>query len=110
MVLRPVELDAAGDPGARKPYQGRLYYMIIVYKIVTVCLVISPLDAPTQSGKNHHFQVFVFQEERLILLVCFGIADAALLIFAFLRPWFFQIASILLQTIKPLNRINCCLI
>lgn len=72
VVLRPVELDAAGDPGAGKPYQGRLYYMIIVYT--------------------------------------FSAQIAALFIFAFLRPWFFQIASILLQTIKPLNRINCCLI
>jgi len=34
MMLRPVELDAATDPRARKSYKGRLDNLIVIYKVI----------------------------------------------------------------------------
>ena len=46
-MLRPVELNAAGDPRSCQPYQCGLDDLVVIYRIVAVGFVIHTLDAPT---------------------------------------------------------------
>ena len=75
VVLRPVELDAAADPGAGQADQRRFDHVVIVNKIVVVGLIISALDAAAQLGQDHHIQIFVFQAEGVVNTVLFFILD-----------------------------------
>ena len=49
--------------------------MVVIDKIVSVGLVIGPLDSSTQLRQNHHPDVFIFQKNRLVNLVRRLIAD-----------------------------------
>ena len=80
VVLGPVELNAPGHPGAAQPHQGGLYHVVVVDKVVAVCLVQRPLDAPPQLGQHHHLQVLVLQKHRLVGYVLLLVGD-------FLRHW-----------------------
>ncbi len=73
VVLRPVKLNTPGNPRPGKPYKSRFNHMIVIDKIIPVGFVISPLDSSSQLGKNHHFQIFVFQIYRLVGHVLFFI-------------------------------------
>ena len=75
MVLGPVKFDAAGDPGACKADQGWFDNMIIIDKIVVVRFVQGPLDAAAQFGKDHEFQVFVFQVDGVVGDVFFRVGN-----------------------------------
>ena len=75
VVLGPVELDAAGDPGAGQAHQGRLDHVIVIHKIIVVGLVIGPLDPSAQLRQDHHLQIFVLQKDCLVLLILFLMAD-----------------------------------
>ena len=39
VMLRPVELDAAGDPWTGKAYQGRLDHVVIIYEVIIIGFV-----------------------------------------------------------------------
>ena len=75
MVLRPVELDAAGDPGSQKPHQRRLDHMIVVNKVVIIGLVVGPLDSAAQLRQDHHLDVLILQIDRLPVPVMLLPAD-----------------------------------
>lgn len=75
MVLGPVKFDAAGDPGTCKTHEGRFDYMVVIDKIVVVRFVQGYLDATAQFGKDHEFQVFVFQVDVVIGDVFFRVGD-----------------------------------
>ena len=59
VVLRPVKLDAATDPGARQSHESRLDDMIVVDEVTTLHLVVGHLYAATEFRQHHHFDVFV---------------------------------------------------
>ena len=42
-MLRPVELDTAGDPGPQQPHQGGLHNFIVIHEIALFNLVIRPM-------------------------------------------------------------------
>ena len=75
MVLGPVKFDAAGDPGTCKTHEGRFDYMVVIDKIVVVRFVQGPLDAAAQFGKDHEFQVFVFQVDGVVGDVFFRVGN-----------------------------------
>ena len=75
VMLGPVELDAAGDPGTGQAHQRRLDHVIVIDKIIAVRLVIGPLDPAAQLRQHHHLQVLVFQPDRRVLLVGLRLAD-----------------------------------
>ncbi|CCZ49339.1 unknown [Bacteroides sp. CAG:661] len=96
VVLRPVELDAARNPGTGQAYQSRLDDMVVVDKVALLYLVVSHLYTSTQFGQNHDFDVFVLDEYGIVgfigLFVGNGLDDrigidyaAAALINAFLQ-------------------------
>ena len=49
--------------------------MIIIDKIVVVRFVQGPLDAAAQFGKDHEFQVFVFQVDGVVGDVFFRVGN-----------------------------------
>ena len=80
VVLGPVEFDSSRNPGPRQSYQRRLNHMIVVYKIIVIGLIIGSLNPSPQLRQNHRFDILIFQEYRLILLICLHSAD-------FLSSW-----------------------
>ena len=65
VVLRPVELDAAGDPRAGEPDERRLDDGVAVEEVVVVDLVVSDVDAPAQLGQDHEPHPGVLEVDRL---------------------------------------------
>ncbi len=61
VVLRPVELNAAGDPGTAQADKCWLDDLIVVHKVIVVGLVIRALDASAQLRENHHPDVLIFK-------------------------------------------------
>ena len=59
VVLRPVELNAAADPGPGQSDEGGFYHMIVVNEMTLSDLVEGHLHASAQFGQDHHFDVFV---------------------------------------------------
>ena len=76
VVLGPVELDAARNPGAGKPDQGRFNHPVVVDEMVVVRLIQRHLHPAAQLGQQHNFQITVFQENRPILLIHARVGDA----------------------------------
>ena len=66
MMLRPVELDAAGYPRSKQSHQRRLDHVLAVEKIVTIGLVEARMNASPDLGKNHQLDEFVLEENGLI--------------------------------------------
>ena len=73
VMLRPVKFNTAGNPWTSQTYQSRFNYMIIVYKIISVCFVICTLDSATKFRENHYFDVLVFQIYSFPCFVFFDI-------------------------------------
>ena len=71
MVLRPVELDAATDPGPCQSHEGGLDDVVIVHEVALPHLVVGHLHAASQFGQNHHLQVLVLQIHSLVGLIHF---------------------------------------
>ena len=73
VVLRPVELDAAGDPRSEQTNQRGLDDLVVIDEIIAVRLIIGALDAASQLRQNHHLDIVVFQPEggvgHILLLV-----------------------------------------
>ena len=68
VVLGPVELDPAADPGAGQAHQGGLDHVVVVDEGIAVGLVQGHVDPAAQPGQHHHLQVAVLQEHRLVRL------------------------------------------
>ncbi len=75
VMLRPVELDSAGNPGPGKAYEGGFDHLIVVDKIIAVRLVVGALNAPAEFRQNHDKQILIFEAERLINRVARFVAD-----------------------------------
>ena len=73
-MLRPVKLNASGDPRSGKPYESRFDHMIIIHKIIIIRLVISSLNPSAQLRENHDFQIFIFQINCMPHLILFLMA------------------------------------
>jgi hypothetical protein len=64
VVLRPVELDAAGDPRARESDERRLDHGVAVEEVVTGAAVVPHVDPAAQLGQHQHPQPPVLQVHR----------------------------------------------
>ena len=64
VVLRPVELNAAGDPWSQQSHQRRLDHVLPVKEIVLVGLVETRVNSPANFGKDHQLDIFVLEEDR----------------------------------------------
>ena len=71
VMLRPVELDPAGDPGAGKAYQGRFDHMVIIDKIIVVCLIVCPLDTAADLWQDHNLEIIILQVNGMIIHIFF---------------------------------------
>ena len=65
MVLRPIELDAAGDPRSRQADQGRLDHRLAVDEVVAVGLVLGDVDAAADLRQQQDAEILVFQPNGL---------------------------------------------
>ena len=74
-MLRPVKFDTARDPGTKQPDKRRLDHVIIVYKIITVRLVIGPLNPSSELREDHHLYIIILKKDRVICLIRFHTAD-----------------------------------
>ncbi len=84
VVLGPVKLDAAADPGTEQPHQRRFDHMIIIHKVITVGLIIGSLNPSPQFWQDHDLQIFIFQIDRpvrLILLIVIYFFDHGIRIY-----------------------------
>ena len=75
MVLRPVELDTAGDPRAGQSDQGRLDHMIVINEMTLLDLVVRHLYPSAQFWQDHHLYIFIFQIHGMIGLILTSIFD-----------------------------------
>ena len=67
VVLRPVELDAAGDPRAGETDEGRLDNVLPVEEIVVaIGFVLADENAPADLRQEHEPHEFVLQADRLV--------------------------------------------
>ena len=72
MVLRPVELDAAGNPRTQQPNQRWLDHVLPVKEVVLICFVQTSVNSPADFRKNHQMHVFVFEKDRSVITSCFS--------------------------------------
>ena len=75
MMLRPVELDAATDPRARKSYKGWFDNVVVVHEVALCYLVVCHLHTSAQLGQHHHLDILVFQPNGQIVFVHPFVAD-----------------------------------
>ena len=75
VMLRPVKLDAAGDPRSGQSNQRRFDHTVVVNKVIVVCLIQRALDTAAQFRKDHDLQVVIFQPDRVPDFICPGEAD-----------------------------------
>lgn len=61
VMLRPVKFDTTGNPRTGKAHQRRFDHMVIIYKVVIICFVVSPLDSSAKFRQDHNLQIFIFQ-------------------------------------------------
>ena len=66
MMLRPVELDTAGDPGAKQSNESRFDDMLPIKKIVPIRLVLPDVNTPANFRQDHQMDVLVFQKNGFV--------------------------------------------
>src|ERR1035437_4026840 len=76
MVLRPIELDAAGQPRSRQTDQGRFDDVVVVDERVTVGLVVCVLNPPAKTGHAHQLEILILQEPNPMLFLDFLVTDS----------------------------------
>ena len=65
MVLRPIELDAPGDPRPGQTDQRRLDHRLAVDEVVAVGLVLGNVDATADLGQQQDAEILVLQPNGL---------------------------------------------
>jgi hypothetical protein len=68
MVLRPIELNATGDPRAGQADQRRLDDVLVVDHLVVVGLIENRMNSPANVRQNHHAQELILDPYRSPLL------------------------------------------
>ena len=53
VMLRPIELDASGDPWPGKTNERRLDHVLPVEEVISVRLIESNMDAAADLGQHH---------------------------------------------------------
>ena len=103
MVLWPVKFDTTGNPWSCQTNQCRFNYMIVVYKIISICFIICSLNSAAKFRKNHHFNILIFQINSF---PCFILFD----IFYFFnnRIWIYPSGTSLIYSFFRKNRILFC--
>ena len=71
MVLRPVKLDSARNPGTCQPDQGRFDHPIIIDEVVSVGFIQRHLHPAANFRQNHDFKITVFEIEGFIRFILF---------------------------------------
>ena len=69
MVLRPVELNTTGDPGACQSDESRLDYMVVVNEIIVSDLVVAGENFSSDGRQNLRMDIFVFQRIDFVAYV-----------------------------------------
>src|ERR1039457_1079990 len=75
MVLRPIELDAAGQPRSRQTDQGRLDDVVMVDERVTVGLVVRVLNPAAKAGHDHQLEIPILQKHHPMLFLGLLVTD-----------------------------------
>ena len=75
MMLRPVKLHAARNPGSQQSNQRRLNNMLVIKKIVLISFIEAAMNPPTNLGEDHDLEVIILQVHRSILVVNFYTGD-----------------------------------
>ena len=75
MVLRPVEFNAARNPGTCQTHQRGFDDVVVIHEMALFDFVIRHLDTSAQLRQNHHLNIFVLQPNGLPFLVLFLVAD-----------------------------------
>jgi hypothetical protein len=65
MMLRPVELNSSRYPGTCESNECRLDYILPVEKVITVSLVVSNVNSPTDLRQDHDTQILILKMDRL---------------------------------------------
>src|SRR5580704_8812455 len=69
MMLRPIELHAAGDPRTQQSHEGRLDDMLAIEEVVSVGFVEPGVNAAADFRKNHQLDKFVLKHDGAVGLV-----------------------------------------
>ena len=69
MMLRPVELNATGNPGAGKTDKGGFDDALVVNQIIAVGLVENRMNATTQFRQNHYAEELILEPDDFPLPV-----------------------------------------
>ena len=69
MMLRPVELDAAGNPRPGQADERGFDDPLVVNQIVAIGLVLNRVNAPADFGQHQHAQKFIFDPQCFPLSV-----------------------------------------
>ena len=64
-MLRPIELDAAGDPGSQQSHEGGLDDILAVDQVIARMAVLDDMDAAADLRQDHHAQVLVLEVDGL---------------------------------------------
>ena len=75
-MLGPVELNAAGNPGAGQTHQRGLDDPVAVDEVVVADLVIAGENLAADGGQNLGLNVFVFQGVDLVGYILLFVGDA----------------------------------
>ena len=75
VVLGPVELNAARNPGSGKTDQGRLDDVVVIHEVTLLDFVIRHLDTAAQLRQYHHLDILILEIDGLPLLVGLLVAD-----------------------------------
>ena len=100
VVLRPVELDTPRYPRPRQPHQGRFDDLVVIDEVVVVGFVEGHLDAPTQFGQNHNFEVLIFEEYGGVVLIPFFVKDTV-----YHRVWINNATTALIDPLMQKQRL-----
>ena len=76
VVLGPVELDAARDPGAGEAHEGRLDHVVAVEEVVVGGLVVAHVDAAAELRQDHEPDPRVLEVHGLPLVRRLLLRDA----------------------------------
>ena len=75
VMLGPVELDAAADPGSGQSHERRLDDAVVIDEMTLSDLVIGHLHPPAEFGEDHHLDVFVLEIHGIVRMVRLFIRD-----------------------------------
>src|SRR6186713_404271 len=75
MVMRDVELHAAGNPRAEHADQRRLDHVLTVEKVVLVVQVSGAENAPAQFGNDGELDVLILEKHGSVIALLADIAQ-----------------------------------